>query len=92
VVFSSVFRVAPTGILTAGSASALDTYNGICDASTVALLDADHFIIASDESESDLYFYEFKNKSMQPPFELDDFLGHPESEADLEGVTRIGDP
>jgi len=51
------FFLLAIGVLTAGSASALNAYDGICDVSTVALLGADHFIVASDESEGDLYFY-----------------------------------
>ncbi len=88
--YLAVFLLA-VGVLATGSAIALDTYTGTCDASAVALLDDGRFIVASDESEDDLNIYDFKNKSMQSVVKLDDFLEHPKSEADLEGVTRIGD-
>lgn len=84
------FFLLAIGVLTTGSVIALDTYTGTCDASAVTLLDSNRFIVANDEDDQ-LHIYDFKTESPRSSVELDEFLKHPESEADLEGVARIGD-
>lgn len=87
--YLAVFLLA-IGVLTTGSVIALDTYTGTCDASAVVLLGDGRFIVANDEDDQ-LHIYDFKAESPRSSVELDEFLKHPESEADLEGVARIGD-
>lgn len=60
-------------------------YDGICEASAAVALDADHFVVASDET-NDLYLY----KRGEPAWTIvNNVTGHDKS--DIEAATRIGD-
>jgi hypothetical protein len=64
-------------------------HSGTCDASAVAVLDADHFVVASDEDNT-LRIYAATGGSPIAELDLDPHLGT-DDEADIEAATVLGD-
>jgi hypothetical protein len=67
-------------------------YRGICDASAAVALDADHFVVADDESNK-LFVYRRGDSKAETDIDLTKSLklDDPKDEVDLEGAARIGD-
>jgi Protein of unknown function (DUF3616) len=66
-------------------------YRGICDASAAVALDADHFVVADDESNK-LFIYRRGESKAETDIDLTKSLKlDPKDEVDLEGAARIGD-
>jgi len=66
-------------------------YRGICDASAAVALDADHFVVADDESNN-LYIYHRDKPEWDHVVKMAAELGTSETkEVDLEGGARIDD-
>ncbi len=65
-------------------------YEGLCDASAAAALDARHFVVAGDEDNL-LRIYERGRPRVQATVPLAAFLDTGRDEADIEAGTRIGD-
>jgi len=70
----------------------IETYRGLCDASAVAWIDPEHFVVAEDE-RNELRVYRRAQPDAVGVIALDDFLevdaAHPE--ADLEAAAVLGD-
>lgn len=64
------------------------TYKGMCDASAAVALDAEHFIVAGDESNR-LQIYKRGRQGPVGSVGLSDFLGA-NKESDLEGAAMVG--
>src|SRR5215470_6348809 len=64
------------------------TYKGMCDASAAVALDAEHFIVAGDESNR-LQIYKRGRPGPVGSVGLSDFLGA-KKESDLEGAAMVG--
>ena len=76
--------VTPGNAFAAGSIE----YRGLCEASAVAFIDATHFAMASDETNT-LQLYEFgKPDPLGEGVDFEDFTGFDKS--DLEGAAAIG--
>ena len=68
----------------------VSTYNGACDASAGAALDADHFVVANDERNT-LYVYRRGQATAVGSLGLSNFLGtRADEESDIEGATVVG--
>lgn len=63
---------------------AVESYNGICEASAAAALDDTHFVVASDE-RNELYVYE---RGKPDPHEVPSLLSSKKS--DIEAAAKIG--
>jgi hypothetical protein len=72
----------------ADSTTKLQRYSGICEASAGALIDANRFAVASDESNV-IRVYERGSPTIAASVNLKTFTGHDKS--DLEGATVRGD-
>ena len=78
----------------AGTAQAAEAqitvYQGICDASAAVALDAEHFVVGSDEGDT-LYTYRRSEPTAVAFIDLSRFLGTKVGEeSDIEGATAIG--
>jgi hypothetical protein len=80
-----------SALLFAGGANAqaVTLYRGLCDASAAVALDAEHFVVASDEDNS-LRIYRRGQPQAVATLPLVRYLGA-KHESDLEGAARIGD-
>lgn len=68
-------------------------YRGLCDASAVVALDANHFAVADDEDNLLRVYHCDQGVTPIWAMDLSGFLGQParKPEADIEGAARIGD-
>lgn len=65
------------------------SYQGICDASAAAALDANHFVVADDERNT-LVVFRRGNKNAVGATDVSGFLGtKPDKESDIEGAATI---
>lgn len=70
------------------SAQSITTYRGPCDASAAVALDADHFVVANDESDT-LSIY--RGERAVGSLDLSSFIGtRVGTESDIEGAAAIG--
>ncbi len=78
-------------LLTAGAASGARAmeYKGLCEASAGAFLDATHFAVASDETNTLQIYERGKPEPIGPGVPMENFTGFDKS--DLEGAAAIGD-
>ena len=68
-----------------------DHYSGMCEASAAVALDAQHFVVADDESNALRIYRRGASAPAGPPVELAAFLGTGDKASDLEGAALIGD-
>jgi hypothetical protein len=67
------------------------SYNGRCDASAAAALDANHFIVANDERNKLQIYRRGQPNPIGPGLDLSAFLGTKvDKESDLEGAATMG--
>jgi hypothetical protein len=78
-------------LLTASAPSGAQAmeYKGLCEASAGAFLDATHFAVASDETNTLQIYERGKPEPIGPGVDMEDFTGFDKS--DLEGAAAIGD-
>jgi Protein of unknown function (DUF3616) len=86
--------VSPIGAAVAQTLVAAKTepvvhYNGICEASAAAKLDATHFVVASDDSALLRIYEHGKSAPIIPNFDVEKATG--EGVTDIEAAARIGD-
>lgn len=84
--------LAPAGAQEAASARprpVAETYRGLCDASAAEAVDAQHFVVASDE-DNVLRLYTRGEPEPAGTLALSGFLGTGQRESDIEGAARIG--
>ena len=75
---------------TQAAAPAPFTYRGPCDASAAAALDADHFVVGNDETDT-LHIYRRGQAEAVGRVDLSKFLGtRAGDESDIEGAAAIG--
>ncbi len=79
------------GAMTAQAAEpGITVYQGICDASAAVALDAEHFVVGSDEGDT-LYTYRRGEPTAVASIDLSPFLGTKvREESDIEGAAAIG--
>ncbi|WP_050412172.1 DUF3616 domain-containing protein [Massilia sp. NR 4-1] len=75
------------GLTLSASGAEPFSYKGMCEASAAAAIDAKHFVVASDESNT-LLVYERENPQPVASLPLAGFLGADKS--DLEGAAALG--
>nr|WP_316643483.1 DUF3616 domain-containing protein [uncultured Roseateles sp.] len=66
-----------------------EVYRGLCDASAAEALDAQHFVVASDESNV-LSIYQRGRPEAVATVPLADFLDSGDKESDIEGAAMVG--
>ena len=86
--------VSPIGAAVAQTSVAAKTepvvhYNGICEASAAAKLDATHFVVASDDSALLRIYEHGKSAPISPNYDAEKETG--EGVTDIEAAARIGD-
>lgn len=64
------------------------TYIGLCEASAAVALDTEHFVVASDETNT-FQLYRRGQRNSLGPIKFRKFIGQPKS--DIEAAARIGD-
>ncbi|MBP1861555.1 DUF3616 domain-containing protein [Rhizobium herbae] len=81
--FGTVLLAINLALATSPAMAAFFEYEGVCEASAAAKLDDDHFVVASDETET-LTIYKRNEKSPVSTLALPDVT-------DIEAAARIGD-
>lgn len=86
----SAIAGAVAAVLAAPVFAQLTTYRGTCDASAAAALDAEHFVVGSDENDV-LRIYRRGHPAPVAQVDVSAFLGNaPGEESDIEAAARVG--
>ncbi len=87
---SAVAALLAIGLPAQAGAQQIASYNGPCDTSAAAALDASHFVVANDENNT-LRVYRQGQPAPVAALNLANFLGTAaDEESDIEGATAIG--